>query len=376
MASKKTKEESVNINESLAAMLNANKELHLNSEEDCAPYRISSGSLKLDHVLDGGFGPGMHRFVGTTEGGKTSETFVVMSNFFKKFSTARGIYVKAEGRLTEDMKRRSGIKFVSKPADWVDGTCFILESTIYEFVARVITTTLLEDKTRRYCIIIDAIDGLIATGDMDKDYGEAMKVGGPAVLSKLMMKRLSPYINKFGHQLFIISQKSADIKLDPYALADPRLISGTGGNAMLHYSNTILEFGHRTGGDHILKDDKEKPDPMTNPILGHLVTITIKKSENESSNYRVKYPIKRGKVGCAVWIEREIFEMLIGWGLLNKKGAWFNFESELIEEMKRREAELTSDTIQGETKVMKYLEDNPVVVDRLREYLLELINKQ
>lgn len=376
MASKKNKEESANINESLTAMLNANKEYHLNSEEDCIPYRISSGSLKLDHVLDGGFGPGMHRFVGTTEGGKTSETFVVMSNFFKKFPTARGIYVKAEGRLTDDMKRRSGIKFVSKPVDWVDGTCFILESTIYEFVARVISTTLLEDKTRKYCIIIDSIDGLIATGDMDKDYGEAMKVGGPAVLSKLMMKRLSPYINKFGHQLFIISQKSADIKLDPYAPADPRLISGTGGNAMLHYSNTILEFGHRTGGDHILKDDKEKPDPMTNHILGHLVTITIKKSENESSNYRVKYPIKRGKVGCAVWIEKEIFEMLIGWGLLNKKGAWFNFETELIEEMKKREIELTADTIQGETKVMKYLEDNPATVEKLRDYLLELINKQ
>ena len=98
MASKKIKEEPANINESLAAMLNANKELHLNSEEDCTPYRISSGSLKLDHVLDGGFGPGMHRFVGTTEGGKTSETFVVMNNFFKKFPTARQMI--GELRLT------------------------------------------------------------------------------------------------------------------------------------------------------------------------------------------------------------------------------------------------------------------------------------
>lgn len=376
MASKKNEKEQATINDSLVAMLNANKDSHLNNEEQFPSFKISTGSLKVDHVLDGGLGGGIHRFVGYTEGGKTSEAFVVMANFLAAQPKSRGLYIKAEGRLTEEMKRRAGIKFVTKPEEWVDGTCFILESTIYEFVARFVSTLVIEDRERQYHIILDSMDGLIIKGDMDKDFSEAMKVGGPAVISKYFLKKIAPYMNKFGHQMIVISQKSADIKLDPYAPADKRLISGTGGNAFLHYSNVIIQFEHRNNGDHILKNDNDKPDPMTNPILGHYVTIKIQKSENESSNYTIKYPIKRNKVGCAVWIEKEIFEMLVGWGLINKKGAWFNFESELIEEMRKREVELTSDTIQGETKVMKYLEENPVIVKKLRDYLLELINKQ
>lgn len=372
----KAKEEKTGISGILATMMNANKDLHLNSEVEADPYKISSGSLKLDHVLDGGFGAGMHRFVGVTEGGKTSEALLIMANHFKMFPTSRGIYVKAEGRLTDEMKRRAGIKFVHDANEWEDGTCFVLESTIFEFVARIISTTLLEDKTRKFCIIVDSVDGLIMSGDTQKDYGEAMKVGGPAVISKLLMKRLSPAINKFGHQLFLISQKSADIKLDPYAPADPRIISGTGGNALLHFSNSILQFEHRNMGDQILKNPKEKPDVIENPILGHLVTVTVKKSENESTNYKVKYPVKHRKVGSAVWIEKEIYDMLLGWGHLEKGGAWFKFDMDIKVEMLKKGITITDDQFQGEAKVMNYLDENPAVVEGLRLHFLELIKSQ
>ena len=42
--------------------------------EEEVTYKVSSGSMKVDFELGGGFGPGLHRFVGMNEGGKTSES--------------------------------------------------------------------------------------------------------------------------------------------------------------------------------------------------------------------------------------------------------------------------------------------------------------
>ena len=45
------------------AFLKSNKDYHYNLEEGAEPYLVSSGSMILDHVLSGGFGSGLHRFI-------------------------------------------------------------------------------------------------------------------------------------------------------------------------------------------------------------------------------------------------------------------------------------------------------------------------
>ena len=66
----------------IQAYLNDHKNDHYNFEEEI-DYKVSSGSLQFDLQLGGGFGPGLHRFVGMNEGGKTSESLEVMRNFLK-----------------------------------------------------------------------------------------------------------------------------------------------------------------------------------------------------------------------------------------------------------------------------------------------------
>ena len=121
----KTKEEKIDPSEQLASFLKNNKKYHYNFEEDVY-YKVSFGSLKLDIEL-GGIGPGFHRFCGKTEGGKTSEALEICKNFLKE-PGRRAVYVKCEGRLSPEMRARSGVKFVkgdpTKDGDsWVDGTC-------------------------------------------------------------------------------------------------------------------------------------------------------------------------------------------------------------------------------------------------------------
>ena len=67
-------------NEMLKSFLKENKDHHYNYEDEI-DYKVSSGSLNVDFELGGGFGPGLHRFVGMNEGGKTSEALEVMKNF-------------------------------------------------------------------------------------------------------------------------------------------------------------------------------------------------------------------------------------------------------------------------------------------------------
>ena len=125
--------------EILKNFLKENKEHHYNFEEEVT-YKVSSGSMKVDFELGGGFGPGLHRFVGMNEGGKTSESLEVMKNFLKQVPNSRGFLISAEGRLSPEMKKRSGVKFVFDEAEWENGTCFVLESNIYETVLDLIAS--------------------------------------------------------------------------------------------------------------------------------------------------------------------------------------------------------------------------------------------
>jgi len=70
MAKKKEDSPVVTSSEILSSFLKNNKEDHYNFEDDF-DYKVSSGSLQLDIQLGGGFGPGLHRFCGINEGGKT-----------------------------------------------------------------------------------------------------------------------------------------------------------------------------------------------------------------------------------------------------------------------------------------------------------------
>ena len=98
-------------NELIGSFLKNNENDHYNYEDD-HDYKVSSGSLVVDYELGGGFGPGLHRFTGINEGGKTSEALEVMKNFLKNVPHGRGFYIKAEGRLTKEMRNRSGVDFV------------------------------------------------------------------------------------------------------------------------------------------------------------------------------------------------------------------------------------------------------------------------
>jgi RecA/RadA recombinase len=289
-------------------------------------YKISTSSLKFDAALGGGFGPGIIRFGGSSEGGKTSCALEVARNFIETIPNSKVLYIKAEGRLGKDMKSRSGLVFTEDVTEWEEtsGKAFVLKSNIFDFVAQTIYDLIIDNpKNFKYFIIIDSIDGLMLRADTLKklDGDESVKVAGPNVLIKRLFKLVSLPANEHGHMVLPLAQVIAKIE-NKYTPKDQLDVSGGGGNAQIHFSNWCIEFKRRNKEDLITKDGKAANlEFETYNIAGHYCKVEIEKSENESTKRMVKYPIKYGvKNGSAIWTELEIRSMLEMYGLLTIAG--------------------------------------------------------
>lgn len=355
----------------LKSFLKRNKESHYNFEES-VEYKVSSGSLLFDYRLSGGLGTGLHRFIGINEGGKTSCALQFMKSFLDQPKKRKGFYVKAEGRLSKEMIERCGVKFVFNEDEWVEGTCFVFESNIHETVFDAFRELVgKNDEKIQYFFLLDSVDGLIRKGDLDKTFEESQKVAGGAVIAADLMKRMSIALHKRGHIAIFISQVRADIKLDPYTRVPIRQTTATGGNALLHFANWIIEFEARFKGDLILRDDKANYDEQKNPYIGHTVKVTVKKSPNEKTNSVIKYPICYGrKNGTSNWIEKEIFDFLLMWGFAEQKGAWIIFDEDFIGILKEAGFIEFPEKIQGTAKFESIINDN----EKLKKFLYNYIS--
>jgi RecA/RadA recombinase len=295
-----------------------------------------------------------------------------MKNFLDKSKGRKGLYIKAEGKLPDEMIERSGVKFVFDEDKWEEGTCFVYESNIYESVVELMRDLVGNNPEKiNYFFLLDSVDGLMRRGDRDKTFEESAKVAGGAVIASDFMKRVSISLQKRGHIAVFISQVRADIKLDPYSKAPIRQTTATGGNALLHYANWIFEFEGRFKGDQIMLDDKKPYNEQENPILGHVCKITVKKSPNERTNCVIRYPIRYGrKNGTSNWIEKEIFDFLLMWELAVKKGAWIMFDEELLTLLKESGIEDFPAQIQGAPKFEALINGN----EKLKNFFVNYIS--
>lgn len=379
---KKTKEQEespsgVSSKNILTSFLKNKKEDHYNFE-DAVSYKVSTGSLTFDLLTGGGLRPGVHRFVGFTEGGKTSAALEVMKNFLNTVDGAKGFYIKAEGRLSEEMMKRAGVKFVFSAEQWEAGTCFVFECNIYETVVDAMRQLVMHNEEKnKYMFILDSVDGLITKGDLDKTFEESKKVAGGAVLASDFMKRMSIALQKRGHMAVFISQVRSDVKIDPYSSAPIRQTSATGGNALLHFADFIFDFEPRFEGDIILKDPSiKKSDPVKNPIIGHLCKVVIKKSPNEKSKVKFQYPIKYGRTdGRSIWLEKEIVDMLMRWEVVTRSGAWYYVAEDFAVTLKENGFE-APEKFQGENAIFEFVESNPKLVKFLHKYFVDMISSK
>ena len=356
----------------MLSYLKANKADHYNFEEEQVDITPTS-SLHLTAAMEGGARPGAHRALGFSTGGKTSCTLDLMFNFLKigGGKGRRGFYVKAEGRLSPEVQARSGIKFVTNPEEWKDGTCFVFESNVFEAVFGSMGDLIRNNPTKtRYFFILDSMDMMAKRADLEKGLEDAGQVAGGALITSVFLKKTSAALAKRGHYCWFISQVRDSIKINPYEKSNPRQGGASGGHAVEHAGDWVIEFLPRFGDDIIRENSADK----NSKIIGHYCHVNIVKSNNEKYGVKVKYPIKYGRTGgTSVWREREIAELMIGWEWVSKTGAWLKIDDKIRQEILEKTGVEFPEKIQGMDKFYAYLEETKPVSDYLYSKLLALI---
>jgi RecA/RadA recombinase len=353
--------------EILKNYLDETSEYHYNFHESIE-YVVSTGSLKLDVELGGGLGPGVHRLVGESNVGKTAETMLIMENFLRTVPNARGVYIRAEGRgLTKKTLERANFEITNNWENWKDGNCFVFKCNRFEPVMNLLRKLVRDNASEtKYCFVIDSTDALVLLGDADKELDENAKVAGSPALSKRFLQTMALEMIEKGHMVLMIGQVTAEVKLDPYAKTPNRGGNFSGGNALLHWSDFILEFQTRYQGDVILDPPTGKMNDGKSKMLGHWCKIVLKKSSNENKFKSIEYPVKYGrKAKSGVWAEYEIVDLLLQYEMASKSGAWINIDADLIKEVKSATGEELKAQHQGADNFREYLEGNQVISDYL-----------
>ncbi len=326
------------------------------------PKKISTGSIGLDALI----GPTSGSIIllnGPIESGKTSQCILLANNYLETIPNSRGIYVKAEARLSSEIQKRSEAKFVFKAEDWVNGSIFVLESNIAETILQMLEglLTSMHERDEKLVIILDSLDGLILKKDFyEKEISEGQKVAGIPLITKLFFKRLAMKINKYSAMLLLTSQASANIRIDPYSKEPPKIVNGSVGNSTYHYCDIILQYNPRYQGDLILKNPDEKPDLHKNPILGHYISISIKKSPSNTSLNTIRLPIKRDKLKNGFWTSMEVGDAILSWDLGKRNKNTIEFSEQILQQAKENKIDL-KDKVVGLKNFYDYLEENEVI---------------
>ena len=342
MAAKKKITEGLSPVEQIQSYLKENKEDHYNFEET-PEYTVSSGSLLLDIEMGGGIRPSIIRASGVAEGGKTSCALSFARNFQSSLDNSMAIYIKSEGRLSLDMIARSGVD--TSPDKW-----FVYKSNIFESVLQLMRDLITNNPTEcKYFFIIDSMDAMVPKKDMDRSFEDSDKVAGGSVLSSNFLKKMALGIATKGHICFMISQVRSKVTIG-YDKGDPKITNASGGNALLHYSDWILEFQPRFQKDMI--------PPRSDEPEGHICKVIFRKSANEKTGKKVEYPIKYGRTnGRSIWTEYEVIGMLLQWEMAKTSGSWIIVGDSLIDELKEAGLDMVAKH-QGEDNFRKYLEEN------------------
>jgi len=340
---------------------------------------ISSGSLILDS--DAQVRSGMIvRLVGKgSELGKSAQGFVFLENYMKTMPNSKALYIKAEGRLSKKKLDKTGLKFTYNIEDWTEGTVFIVCSNIAEPIFKMIVDTVHDayHAGEHIAWMIDSMDGLILEDDLKKGVTSGGMVAGVPKLTKLLFRHLALPNMHYDSLGVITSQYSAQIKIDTYSPNAPNQGSSSSGSSAQHQADYVFEYQTINQGDLILENNALKPDKFTNKILGKFARVKVLKSADDITGNMYSVPIRRGeeyKGSNQIWRSYELADLLIGYELVNKGGAWLTFESDIIEDARTEGVEIL-EKINGINKLYAYLEENEAIMEFLKKKILALIQQ-
>lgn len=269
--------------------------------------KIPTGILSLDKTLKGGVPIGkMLELMGKPSSGKSTIALSIAASAQKKFPGKQVIYVDSEHGLDLNWAVKLGIdlsrfKHVETPSA--------------EEGFNIIQRFLKSGKV--CCIIQDSIPAAIPNAALEGEIGDA-NIGLQARLIAQVLPRLNSVLYQKEYRdciIILINQKRANLQSrQGFGGFEP--VKATGGMALPFYMHTRLDVA-RIGS--VKEEEKE---------IGQQVQINVLKSRTCGPGHKIVFQIdNRSGIDTA----KDLLDWAIDTGKVEKKGAWFIFESDKVQ---------------------------------------------
>ena len=286
---------------------------------------ISTGSLSLDLAL-GGYGLPRGRIIelfGPESSGKTTLALHVIASAQKAGGIAA--FVDAEHALDPSWAKRLGVNLedllVSQPSYGEEGLQ-IAEMLIKSNAVDV--------------IVIDSVAALVPKAELDGEIGDT-HVGLQARMMSQAMRKLTGAISKSKSLVIFINQIREKIGV---MFGSPETTPG--GRALKFYSSCRIDVRRVS----TLKDgDNTTGIRMKAKIVKNKVAPPFRVAEFDMLNTR------------GISLEGDVLDLAVEDRIVEKSGSWFSYGETRLG--------------QGRDKARAYLEENPDVLEELKEKVLE-----
>jgi recombination protein RecA len=267
------------------------------------PDIIPTPSFGLNYILGGGLWTGRYHIVwGNPQAGKSTLCFHAAAEAKKLGYTP--VIVDAEGSSTDEWMEHCGIDIDNR---------IVIRSTILEDILNVIMP-MFREKDSKYFFIFDSINTIV----MEQFYKNDDGMGGIGIYARsqgvLIQKVADELISGVNHCVVFIAQQTIAAKGQYF------VTQGKYGNAAYHWATNIVRLNAGDASADVDRDSDER-------ITSRKVTWRIDKSKQKSIQ-GTKGDYWFSPESAHIDLKREAFHIAVRHGLINKKGAWFEWNGE------------------------------------------------
>jgi recombination protein RecA len=261
---------------------------------------IPTPSIGLNRALGGGLNTGAtHLFWGTPSVGKTTMCFRIIAEAQKL--GYRPVIIDSESSYNDEYAAKCGINIED---------VVIIQSTIVEDIMKNLIGYLTDDK-EKHIFLFDSLSNIIKEEFYDKpEGGKAM--GLQSRSQGYLLQKLVNYLHKERNIMLFVAHQTVDLS-GMFAVTKAKM-----GNTVHHNMHNIVKLFLSMS-----KGEMEREE--NNMITSQRATWTVEKTKQiptiGATGYYYVLP-QEGRIDQ----EREIIDIAIEMDIIQRKGAWYNYE--------------------------------------------------
>lgn len=285
---------------------------------------VSSGSLKLDEALGGGYPKGrIVEIFGPESSGKTTLALHAIAEVQRNGGTAA--FIDAEHALDPQYAAKLGVdikKLIISQPDYGEQALEIIDALVHSGAVDI--------------IVLDSVAALTPKAELEGAMGDS-HMGLQARLMSQALRKVTGAISKSGCILIALNQLRMKIGV---MFGNPE--TTTGGNSLKFYASQRIDIRRREAIESGTGDDKK--------IMGNVTRVKVVKNKIappfREAEIEIMYNEGISKVG-------EIIDLGVEKGVVGKSGAFYTYETEKLG--------------QGRDNVKQYLLEHTKVLDKIEK---------